>query len=416
MESEFGMEFRKFSSKRQIVDYAHLLTMGEDYVLCCVPKVSIAVARVLLSERGLWRSTYTKGFRNDGEYFIPDEAEMDFVREKIAEFLYQTGDYEMSMCEDLVTSLDGIKTAIEGIQCSCGGSGDCGECGEGTGGSGSAEEPETTNEDDGETPPPGFETYGEYETYKCDAVEQLRQNLINDLTWMRDADILTMTVTGAVAAFVLPVPGARIVSIVGFAVALILQGLLFTVAQEIITALTDFADEFRCDLYNALDVQEARDVSDDSLGLGVLATQLFGSFLTNDALNRLFESHSIGSFGADCSGCRGELELIYGASSDDLVTGSPITISSEFATGAHRIYIRGVASTCPSLWTANLSVNTATSAPNGTGATYNWGACPSYGIKQTWDPKIPTGSYPDVIGISQVKDDAPFSITVQFDV
>lgn len=410
------METRQFNDKRQLVDYDKFVAFGDEAVVVCVPKAALQVARVLVRERGYWRSTYTKGAVNNYEYEIPSIAEMDVVEEVLAEFLSETEVFTMPICDDIVSELSALNATLGSLDLSCitnvsgGGEG----CGPGSGGAGSGEAEETTEVDDGATPPEGFSTYTEYQSHKCNMAEKIRQDLIHDLTWLKGATILTISAEAIIGAFFLPVPGARVVSLLGFAISLITQGLIITTCDEIINSLNTNAEALRCCLYDAYDVGEAETCFTSTLGLGVLAQTLLGYFTDADNLNRLFEPEGIGDYGVNCSTCDvNDLELWLGTTSDDLLYDTPITINPVNISGIWRVQIGIHQNDCSSLTNIQILQNTAGSGPQSSGNTYTWNTCTTWNTVPQGEV-IPVGNYSPFMGVSQIAP-ANFAFQVQFD-
>jgi len=102
------------SNARSIIDFNRLtdrLALGD--IVLCLPIALVDIIRVLLSERGLWRTTYAISYGEVG-YSIPDEAEFNQVRQMILSFLEETA--EMN-CNSLLTALRDIASAIRTSAC-----------------------------------------------------------------------------------------------------------------------------------------------------------------------------------------------------------------------------------------------------------------------------------------------------------
>lgn len=409
------MTTREFSTKRQIIDYNHLETLDGQDVILCVPKVSVAIARVLLSTRALWRSTYSLGAVNDHRYEIPSLAQMDLVEEAIAEFLHESEDYKVSLCDDLSTGLSNLVDAVGALElsCSCGGSG-AGACGEGSGGAGGEGAAPTEFEDDGIDPPPGFETYNAYKDFKCNMAEKIRLELVSDVTWVRDIDLISITATLFVAGLFTPIPGDEIVALVGFVLSLFLAGTLVGFCQEIISSLGTNAAAWRCALYDAFDVTEAMTDGKAALGLTPIAAAIFNYFVSTDSFNRLFVAEEIGDYGVDCTACDLDpLQLLLGSTTDDLVYDNDITITAVWSAPFYRAYLSLADHICNADRDWYVVSNTADDDSGSGAATYDWGVCPAQSVDLQWD-KIPVGARLNQVGISQI-DNSPFTIVLRCD-
>lgn len=107
-------------------------------------------------------------------------------------------------------------------------------------------------------PPEGFETWEEFEIYKCAIAWNIVETLQTDVGRLAITNLANISLTGLAAvlaiAFVTPIPFANIVAI---------AGLLLTIAAEIVIATTlsiinDNEEELVCELYNGLSSANSR--------------------------------------------------------------------------------------------------------------------------------------------------------------
>lgn len=105
-------EFRKEPNgiSRQYVDFNNVVNGLSDYGIFCINLGIMPIIRILLEERGMWRTTYVVE-RVDGGYYIPTPEEFNPVDEAISEFL---GSDNMSC--DLVSALNEIRDAIRSMK------------------------------------------------------------------------------------------------------------------------------------------------------------------------------------------------------------------------------------------------------------------------------------------------------------
>ena len=99
-------DYRKYSNTRQLVDFNNAVSGLGDFGLYCISGGVMSIIRVLLKERGLWRSTYVID-RDDGGYFVPSLEDFGQIDEAISEFL---GGSDMTC--DLKASLLGIGATV----------------------------------------------------------------------------------------------------------------------------------------------------------------------------------------------------------------------------------------------------------------------------------------------------------------
>ena len=314
-------EFRRYpkGSSRQIIDLMQVLDVMGDEVMICLDVGLLAIIRKLLVERGLWRTTYAIS-NTDFGYNIPSEAEFNPVRQLIVAFLEDT--QNMSTCgQDIKAGLEAIAQAILNKQCCPG----AGIGGTGTGGSGGTSGPgsETnTGTPGGHTgdPPTGFDTWGEYDDYKCAVATYIVQEWKNDLDRLVTVIFSSALSTEAIAALVglsilSPIPGDEILVIVGLTVSAITLGIVSAVYQAAQDVVTVKFDDLICALYVGEDLAtvqaDARAVIVDGISsegysgfTAAFVEQVATSYLNPDNLNRLFDKDTSRTYPAgDCANC-----------------------------------------------------------------------------------------------------------------
>ena len=201
-------------------------------------------------------------------------------------------------CTEATSVADAIISAVSSM------SGSNGVCGCGSGGASSEEppdspiEPGAPGQEEGSVPP-GFDTWSEYEDYKCAIATWIVERVQIDLAWFETVDWLTITATSVVAALVTPIPFDDIAAITGFMVALTLEGVLLTAAQDLQNAVAGDFDDFVCALYQGGNASESKANWDAQVEVSVDAqTGAFYAFIeksilratvSNSAINKLFD-------------------------------------------------------------------------------------------------------------------------------
>lgn len=307
-------EDRKYSNTRQIIDYDHVLAEAGQIALVCIDRGMLPILRGLVRERGLWRTSYATS-RSDTYYTIPSTSQFEPIHRLIAQFLEDTAD--MAQCDDIITKLDNIAQAISASSC----------CDNGSGGAGSMDDIETTEVDDGATPPAGFATYPTYDAYKCNMATKLVQDWLTDIAWLNGLSLVDVATVAV--GLLSPLSGQNVIDLVGVAALWFTQSIWSSSTQAIYDWLdTDQADVI-CGLYDAYDVTEAYDNTVaiiDAAGLTAAENFVAKLWLGNVSLNRLFDLTQTALPVGDCSGCTPYLELLYGSVVSGDLTLSPGTV------------------------------------------------------------------------------------------
>lgn len=392
------------SGRRALSDYFEFQNQSGEYVVSCLNRGVLGLARVLLETRALWPTTYSVAWYDDG-YDIPNSQQMELVEAKIAEFLEDTNDMN---CNDFLAELARIADAAErsaraNEQC----------CGPGSGGAGGSEQPESPFTDDGSTNyPAGYANRSEYETNKCQGAKAIIEQLKVDLLYIRNGSIVTLVATGLVAALISPIPFSRVAALSGFAIALVAQGVLVSTAQEVLDYLNNNEQDILCALFNAPTVADAiADFDDGSMGL--LASTLLFYMLSPDNLNRLFEYDLVGDYGASCAACTCEWIVDYG-SGTPTTDNVPFVITSALSSpGVHTAGIQLLPNCCGPAYRVHV-VNVSFGG-SGNGCLLE--NCPNLTDLCTGG-KLVVGSYDNIGGqVAQTKTTtSPFTITLRIEV
>lgn len=326
------------SGRRSILDYSTFVANKDDFQLVCVSRSVLDLARVLVEQRGRWKTTYALSYSNSGYVAIGD-IELDLVEEKIAEFLEATGAMN---CDDFLEALSAIGDAISAK----GSSDNCG-CGSGSAGGSSPPADDTILGPPGEQlgePPDGFSTWAEYENYKCDMAAYVLSVASADLSWWANVDIVALTATGLAASLFTPVPFDDVLLLVGLLLALSLQGVAAAAISVGSDVLANSNDEILCALYEASDAGSAKTDVDNAIDTGVdVETTAIWAGIVKSLLKGLFNQHVINKLfvrdgpladggmlpTGNCSGCASGCQAFF---VDDgtliAVNGNVITVQS----------------------------------------------------------------------------------------
>lgn len=240
--------------------------------------------------------------------------------------------------EGLIDTLSAINTTLAGLSSGVG-------CGCGSGGAGSSDVPASSvapgppGERSGD-PPEGFDTWSEYETYKCKVATWIVEAIQSDLDWFEVGNIVALTAAGLAVGLVTPVPGDELLLLLGFLLALAAQEVLGEAIDEMQAAMVADYDDYVCALYNAGDVATAKAnweaVVDTSIDgqteafYAFICKAILNGFATNTLLNKLVEDDTaldLHETEGDCSSC-GACEPTFVTGSGNLDTGG--VISAEY--------------------------------------------------------------------------------------
>jgi hypothetical protein len=293
----------EYYPKRQIVNMS--LVKPEDYterILLCVPKFAWDVARAYLSVQARWRSTYAMAY-HENYYETPNDAEFDIIDASIADFLSEEDmscDLEAVM-QDIVAELKLLVAKECGVACG------------GSGGAGVGEAPDNPYIDDGETPPPDFPTYNEYEAWKCAMSKFIIDQLMADLQYLKGLAVTEITTTLLAAALMTPIPFDDIGVMVGALITLIVEAVLDALIDDILTAMGADYDSLVCNLYYAISVSDAKgEIQEWALdNIGSDGWFFLSYFVNSDAYNRLFQEENNLMPSNDCAGCAAYVPTVF---------------------------------------------------------------------------------------------------------
>jgi hypothetical protein len=266
-------------------------------------------------------------------------------------------------CEDVpvVTGEEPLNVNVN-VDCDCGGGGCCNE------NIVNVQPPELTvivdvddtpppgeYTDDGATPPPDFDTYEEYDAYKCQIAGRMAQDFANTIDSMQtlsgvaglggailmQALFTTSALSGVIVGLMsigMSAAGAVVLLVAAFVSLAIGGTVLFGYFGLVGAELRDNLDTLRCALYLATTEEEARQAFVDVTNDAVAATAI-GSLENGDVFNEvLFRiidillpdevlavlfglvDAAIGEGSYDCTGCQQGNESIVWVNPDGNVT------------------------------------------------------------------------------------------------
>lgn len=270
---------RQYVRTRVLLDYDHFNDHVDTPVLVCTNQGILNVVRTLISTYGLRYANWVTALAPAG-YIGVSEAQFDIIDAHISEFLEATTD--MTFCGDLTEALNNLAVSFE-----------AGCCDNGSYGAGKGEPGASVNEDDEEDWPPGFDTYAEYRTYKCAIANRLIEGMKTDMTWIAAGTIVTLAGSILVATLLTPIPFDEILGIVGFALALLAQGILATTGAAVASDIDDNRQALVCTLYDAVDADTAKTAVLDFMDAILTTTEmaLFASVWSFAAVNALYDKN-----------------------------------------------------------------------------------------------------------------------------
>jgi len=326
---------RSFSNTRVLADFEAFEESLAEGVVICTNEGVLGIIRVLIRSYGLraanWVTSYT-----DAGYIGPDETQFDLIDSEISKFLEETND--MSFCSDLTTAFNNLAASFQ-----------AGCCGTGSFGAGQNEPPASSQPDEEGDFPDEFDTYAEYRAYKCDVANRIIEGIKEDMVWLAAGTLITLTATGLVLALLTPIPGDEILALVGFVVALLLQGVLTGTATAVADEIDTQREILVCLLYDAVTATAAK-AAVSSFMAGLLTsteTALFNSVWTFASVNALFGKDLLLEMSplpdaVSCDLCTSECELVIPTSGDPIgngvfteVTPTLITMTSGLIATTH---------------------------------------------------------------------------------
>lgn len=228
------------AGRRDIISASDLLAKTGEYALICLPVPALEIARIMVRNRGYWRTSYADTY---GEHFytLPDMADFDVITGFLDEFLEGT---TVMDCNDFISELNDIEAAITAL----GGSGGCG-CGSGGAGATSPPPDDTDTGDITEetgTPPGGYTNWAEYQIFKCDIATWVVNNLLADIRWFQGVQIATMTLAGLSAGVLSVLSAFTLTGVLAALIAILAYE--FTMLEDLETIIEENFEDLLCDI------------------------------------------------------------------------------------------------------------------------------------------------------------------------
>ena len=276
-------------SARTLIDFTRLtdrLTNAGD-VLICIPVGLLDIIRMLLKDRGLWRSTYAIAYDDVG-YTSPDSTEFEPVQSTIEAFLEETNTMR---CDDLLTSLNAIAEAIRSSSVGIPGNDQTyvsdGEGGVWFGSEAPVDKP-TTFGGEGDA----FATEAAFEEHLCEAANHIVSGMIMSLNNWSILSAASLMAGIVVAAVIVATPPLAVF------IALLVLGFSFVATGNMAIDMDTRREDWVCAIYNAtgyadmlvrVDSLISELVIDLDLGLfSVPITDLIHAMLSTDVLNTAY--------------------------------------------------------------------------------------------------------------------------------
>jgi len=246
---------------------------------------------------------------NGDTYEIVDSSQWETFVGWVATMRNNLGAW--TVCNDYLASIAASLDAIANRSCCPAGATT------GSRGAGSSEQPPDPY-DQAATPtepPSGFADMATFEAHKCDAAEDLLNNLKADLIGLSGIVYSGQTPTGLVGALILffltPIPFDDLIALAAY---LIYSAFSYTFLAEMSAEIGSNQDELRCILYNSDTSESAKSnllARLEEIALATFTTTddaewVMGAveqMIPYDATNVLFENLPTVSNGADCLGC-----------------------------------------------------------------------------------------------------------------
>lgn len=195
--------------------------------------------------------------------------------------------------------------------------------GGGTGGTGPTEQEGSLNDTTDQTPPPGFDTWAEYETYKCAVATFIIDRILTDLNTLASFTLLSLTAVGAIAGLLgatvlTPIIGDELLVVAGLVLFIAGQGLYYETVETLRDAISGSYADLVCSLFEANTAEDAKAAVKLALydaiyasaadPLAYWANQIGATFFPYDSINLLFEKDTNRTYPeGDCGEC-GPLE------------------------------------------------------------------------------------------------------------
>ncbi len=278
-------DIKRYYDKRFLINYD--VAMDESY--CVLWAIPIGLAKVmvgLLQERGSWRTTYVKEYK-ESYYISPSMAEFSILEDMIGSFL---GGVSMSNCLDgLLEVLGQIRDAMRAsAQCCLSSTNGWNMVDLGEGDYAFGTEQPLTEPEEGE-----FEDEEAYKAHRCAAANSIIAEVVSGFNQFGIVSLATIVGGGLVLAVVATPP-------VGIFYAMAAAGFLFAACELISNYMDDHRQELVCMLYNAetyaewqiaiTDWVENMTIEIEVVGFNVDISNLIRSMVSTDVWNKFYSA------------------------------------------------------------------------------------------------------------------------------
>jgi len=266
-------------------------------------------------------------------YTTVDATQFEAFQGWVSDMFNNLGGYQM--CNEIMQGILEALQAIAERECCPTGSPGSGLLNSGSRGSAISSQSPNSFEEEGETPPPGFDTWAEYRQHKCDAAHDIVKNFKVDLLSLSNLipedDAFSTIMVWLVGVLLTPIPYDDLATLIGLLLAASVE---YSWLAELSSEVQDNANDLVCTLYTASDSANAE--SDYLVAVEGLIDGLdipgFGqdwlknvadSMLTPDVTNKLFVPGPTESQGADCP-CASACGMV---SADDIAGTGGVTFT-----------------------------------------------------------------------------------------
>jgi len=264
-------------------------------------------------------------------YTTVDATQFEAFQGWVSDMFNNLGGYQM--CNEIMQGILEALQAIADRECCPTGSPGSGLLNSGSRGSAISSQSPNSFEEEGETPPPGFDTWAEYRQHKCDVAHDIVKNFKVDLLSLSNLipedDAFSTIMVWLVGVLLTPVPYDDLATLIGLLLAASVE---YSWLAELSSEVQDNADDLVCTLYTSSDSANAESsylVALEGLidGLDIPGfgqdwlKNVADSMLTPDVTNKLFVPGPTESQGADCP-CASACTLI---SADDIAGTGGVT-------------------------------------------------------------------------------------------
>lgn len=336
-----------------LFDYPSLASMEicQDRIVCLSER-DINIIWQAVKDIDRFRSRVYLDVQGD-EYTKASLEQFEEFQFWVSDLNVHLGDYDV--CNEL---LERIADALEGMQAMSASSGNCGcipGLNGGTAGTGTTSRPPSTQQTDETTregdPPEGFETWDEYDDYKCRAADYIVELVKADLaraSIVRVTELLALELAPLLLAVLLtPMPEVDLLLLAGLMVEAAAIALEMSL---LISNIEDSKNDYVCALLSGTNVDSSiasvHSAIDDSIEadsgitgsiLKYLGAKIIKTFFTIDNVNQLYEKSSIDYPDAECDCSTGALfepiEEFGGANLISEADANPVVFEGVYVAG-----------------------------------------------------------------------------------